>query len=192
MTEDDSRAHDKRDSERPYRGFGNVLLTARTNAKIDRRQLADQSGVSYSVLANLESGRRRASDEVLRKISQPLGVTFGRLRLIRDQTERGVKPLPGTGIQQYLRGDTDQLPKGFLHEPTMEVLTKEPDPLADVFTYVLGAWNHVSEDSLTDDAPHDSLKLKLLMRIGNALQDLNAKDLQRVEDFVEGLRSSHR
>jgi transcriptional regulator with XRE-family HTH domain len=75
---------DRRDTEQPYLAFGKAVREARERQDISRADVADRLGISYPMLANIESGRRRLSDELLEKLAPLLGVESEELRVLRD------------------------------------------------------------------------------------------------------------
>lgn len=57
--------------------FGKRLKELMSRANLTRYALAKASGVSYSFIADLESGRsRKPSPEILAKLARPLGVSY--------------------------------------------------------------------------------------------------------------------
>lgn len=84
-------ARDTRDQDRPYLQLGRFLSTARRDAGLTRNEVIDRlqasRPVSYPMLANLESGRRRLSDDLLVHLAPALGVTEDALRVLRDETD---------------------------------------------------------------------------------------------------------
>lgn len=75
---------DRRDSERPYAAFGEAVRSAREREGLSRSDVANRLSISYPMLANIESGRRRLSDELLARLAPLLGVDIEELRLLRD------------------------------------------------------------------------------------------------------------
>jgi transcriptional regulator with XRE-family HTH domain len=66
--------------------FG-TWLADRRGSHITQRQLADRAGLSAALVSNVEAGRRRATNNYLRSISEPLKHEAGEwhLREIRDR-----------------------------------------------------------------------------------------------------------
>lgn len=85
---------DRRDQDRPYLRVGRFLTNARRDADLTRQQVIDRlqgtKPVSYPMLANLESGRRRLSDDLLAHLAPALGLTEDALRVVRDETDETV------------------------------------------------------------------------------------------------------
>lgn len=54
--------------------LGRIIKVVRTDLGLERGDLADRAGISYSYLAAIENGQRRPSSTVLRSIAEALGV----------------------------------------------------------------------------------------------------------------------
>ncbi len=54
--------------------LGRTIRVLRADAAMERAELADRAGISYSYLAAIESGKRHPSAPVLRRIAAALGV----------------------------------------------------------------------------------------------------------------------
>jgi len=57
-----------------YEALGRVIQVLRTDRELDRKDLAERSGVSYSYLTAIENGNRSPSPAVLQAIAQALGL----------------------------------------------------------------------------------------------------------------------
>jgi transcriptional regulator with XRE-family HTH domain len=79
VDDETGKVADRRDVERPHLAFGRELEEARKGLSLGRPELAQLSGISYPMLANVETGRRRASDELIAKLAPSLGVPPQRL-----------------------------------------------------------------------------------------------------------------
>ena len=99
-------ARDTRDRDRPYLQLGQFLSTARRDAGLTRNEVIDRlqasRPVSYPMLANLESGRRRLSDDLLVYLAPALGVTEDALRVLRDETD-GARANQGVSQRESAR-----------------------------------------------------------------------------------------
>jgi len=84
---DEPSKQDRRDVDRPHRLFGEEVVKARENLGLTRTALGEQVGISYPMLANVESGRRRASDDIIERLAPALGLSAARLREVRDALE---------------------------------------------------------------------------------------------------------
>lgn len=61
-------------------GIGNLIKTLRKDKGFSQRQLAMYSKVSNTEISRIESGeRQKPSPDVLKKLAQPLGVTYSEL-----------------------------------------------------------------------------------------------------------------
>jgi transcriptional regulator with XRE-family HTH domain len=62
--------------ERPefYEALGRTVQVLRTDQGLDRRDLADRAGISYSYLAAIENGKKPPSSKVLFSIASALGL----------------------------------------------------------------------------------------------------------------------
>jgi transcriptional regulator with XRE-family HTH domain len=64
------------ESERPefYEALGRTIQVLRTDQSLDRKDLADRAGISYSYLAAIENGKKPPSSKVLFAIAGALGL----------------------------------------------------------------------------------------------------------------------
>lgn len=62
--------------ERPefYEALGRTIQVLRTDQSLDRKDLADRAGISYSYLAAIENGKKPPSSKVLFAIAGALGL----------------------------------------------------------------------------------------------------------------------
>jgi transcriptional regulator with XRE-family HTH domain len=62
--------------ERPefYEALGRTIQVLRTDQSLDRKDLADRAGISYSYLAAIENGKKPPSSKVLFSIAGALGL----------------------------------------------------------------------------------------------------------------------
>jgi len=61
------------------RALGRTVKVLRTELGIDRRRLAQEAGISYSYLTEIENGNKPASSSVLARLAPPLGVRLHQL-----------------------------------------------------------------------------------------------------------------
>jgi transcriptional regulator with XRE-family HTH domain len=54
--------------------LGRIIKVIRTDMGLERGELADRAGISYSYLAAIENGQRRPSSVVLRSLAEALGM----------------------------------------------------------------------------------------------------------------------
>ena len=57
-----------------YEALGRTVQVLRTDQGLDRRDLADRAGISYSYLAAIENGKKPPSSKVLFSIAGALGL----------------------------------------------------------------------------------------------------------------------
>jgi transcriptional regulator with XRE-family HTH domain len=62
--------------ERPefYEALGRTIRVLRADRSVDRKDLAESVGISYSYLAGIENGKKRPSSSVLLRIARALGL----------------------------------------------------------------------------------------------------------------------
>lgn len=66
-------------------GLANILIEARTKAKLSQAELAERMGTSQSTIARLESGTARPSLTTLERFAQATGM---RVRVLLEPDER--------------------------------------------------------------------------------------------------------
>ena len=57
-----------------YDALGHTIKVARTDLGIDRKDLAERAGISYSYLAAIENGHKQPSSQVLLALAEALGL----------------------------------------------------------------------------------------------------------------------
>lgn len=57
-----------------YQALGRTIQVIRTDQGLDRKDLAERSGISYSYLAAIENGKKPPSSKVLFRIADALGL----------------------------------------------------------------------------------------------------------------------
>ena len=85
-----------------YRGLGRAIKVARTRLELERKDLAERTGLSYAYLSDIETGRGRPSSSALLVIAKALGMDASSLL---SEAERYMKPVPEVR-SRYFRGDT--------------------------------------------------------------------------------------
>ena len=78
-----------------------MLVRARENLHLERPELAAQADISYPMLANIEAGRRRASDDIIERLAPVLGLRADRLRHVRNALTHGLVQTGGD-VSSYL------------------------------------------------------------------------------------------
>ena len=66
-------------AERFSKALGRTIKVRRTDLGIGRRELADQAGISYSYLTEIENGNKPPSPSVLGPIAEALGLRMSQL-----------------------------------------------------------------------------------------------------------------
>ena len=86
--------------ERPefYEALGRTIQVVRTDQGLDRKDLADRAGISYSYLAAIENGKKPPSSKVLFAIAGALGLLSHELlasveNRVRRQRQPAAAPL---------------------------------------------------------------------------------------------------
>ena len=85
-------------SEGFYDALGHTIKVARTDLGIERAELAERAGISYSYLAAIENGQKQPSTEVLLALAEALGLRSHELlesaENRRDRTMAGTDEYP--------------------------------------------------------------------------------------------------
>lgn len=71
----------------PQSGLGRAVQTKRQEAGIDEETLAQRSGLSASLIAEIESGRSDPTWGDMRKLAAALGVSLERLSELAEEYE---------------------------------------------------------------------------------------------------------
>ena len=81
--------------ERPefYEALGRTIQVLRTDQSLDRKDLADRAGISYSYLAAIENGKKPPSSRVLFAIARALGLhSHELLASVEGRFQRSLAP----------------------------------------------------------------------------------------------------
>jgi len=81
---------------REARALGRIVKAVRTLSDLSRRELAQQAGLSYSYLAEIENGAKQPSFRALTALSEALGLTVSQLLQQAYELERS-EPGPSAG-----------------------------------------------------------------------------------------------
>ena len=149
----------KRDVECPHRLFGQWLMTAREKSHMSRPEFAQLSGISYPMMANLEAGRRRASDGVVEKLAYVLDVDIALLRRIRDAA-------PLATVAQ---------PAETLNDVYSQIIAEAQQAAS----LIVAAQPQAGEVSLRQRAVVDVVK---------SLGGLSLQQIGKVQGYIEGLK----
>ncbi len=190
---------DHRDTQRPHRLFGEALVRARENLHLERPEVAAQAAISYPMLANIESGRRRASDDIIERLAPVLGIPTDRMRDARDAADRmrhvrnamfhGRAPFD---LSLYLTAEHHARPEA--SEVTDEGADAVANEVERLLTDVLVEQQRAETFALAArpkmDAPFASMRMQLTSDIIRDLGLLDDTDLAKVRGYVDGLRAS--
>ena len=67
-----------------YEALGRAIKVVRTEQGVERRELAEKAGISYSYLAEIENGNKTPTSDVLLAIAQALGLRPSELHAAAD------------------------------------------------------------------------------------------------------------
>jgi transcriptional regulator with XRE-family HTH domain len=189
---------DRRDAERPHQRFGGAIVSARMNVHMRRPEVAEAAGISYPMLANVESGRRRASDDIIDRLAPVLGLRADRMREVRDALEVDSMRFPtGSGPGSYLAGQRDELVdmkiddtliqlKSF--DPTAADTSKWESWISNILVDLQNAEAWVLAANPSDETA--SPRLQITSAIIRDLGSLDDADLAKVRGYVDGLRAA--
>jgi len=93
--------------ERPefYEALGRTVQVLRTDQGLDRKDLADRAGISYSYLAAIENGKKPPSSKVLFAIASALGLlNHELLASVETRLRRQHQPRAATQFAAAPRG----------------------------------------------------------------------------------------
>lgn len=193
--------------------FGELIVALRRNAGLERKQVvarASEAGteISYSLIANIETGHRRASNRAVRALAPALGVEYLFLLRARDRIEQGVQLVPNSEVARYLSTGEGPAPPGLepdsydlavdhaIESGAGEILliqTKgqggpKPDPAAGSGAFLASvAKSFGMEEQLSRPS---SPRLRIFRELLAGLYDLDGDDLARVNAFVLGLQAA--
>ena len=84
--------------------LGHTIKVLRTDRGIERKDLADRAGISYSHLASIEAGHKQPSPQVLTAIAEALGMANH--ELLESVESRRRRNLRSSSDPWWLTGDT--------------------------------------------------------------------------------------
>lgn len=193
MAEEDSKADrgDRRDTERPHRQFGDALRSARQNLHLERPDVAERAGISYPMLANIESGRRRASDEIVERLAPVLGLRPDRMREVRDALEEDAMRFPtGVGLMSYLSGRQPLLlDRSSSRSIAAPWVSDENRPTSDALVTIQNA-EMLALATNPKDVDTATPRMLLTASIIKDLAKLDDLHLARVRGYIDGLRDA--
>lgn len=71
--------------------LGHTIKVLRTDRGVERKDLADRAGISYSHLASIEAGQKQPSPQVLSAIAEALGIAAHELLESVDRRRRNLR-----------------------------------------------------------------------------------------------------
>lgn len=74
--------------------YGKAIKILRSEAELTRKELAERAGVSYSYLAEIESGKKKPSSDILSKIARGLGLRSSAFFSILEEMAEGLPITP--------------------------------------------------------------------------------------------------
>ena len=176
---DEPNKQDRRDVDRPHRLFGEEIVKARQNLGLTRAELGEQVGISYPMLANVESGRRRASDDIIERLAPALGVQVDQLRSARDSL--------GPNIYRI------EIPHSILVDSPDEGGdgTGTKKNLPELWDSLLVAVQRAETAALAAHPDKEAPpRMRMTADIMRSLVGLSTIDLAKVSGFVDGLRAA--
>jgi transcriptional regulator with XRE-family HTH domain len=186
---DEPNKQDRRDVERPHRLFGEEIKKARENLDLARPELGRRVDISYPMLANLESGRRRASDDIIERLAPALGLSARQLRDVRDALERNTSGWRLTDLR-------NEIAHGRLHmsplvEPSDET-GNQPSEVESMLEDMLVAAQRAETAALAAHPQREtaSPRMRMTADIMRDLGSLHTTDLAKVRGYVDGLRAA--
>jgi transcriptional regulator with XRE-family HTH domain len=94
-----------------YEALGTAIKVLRTDRGMERKDLAERAGISYSYLASIESGTKQPSSQVLVAIAEALGLRSHELLLsVENRRDRAAAAAP-SGDPWWLVGDKPARPR---------------------------------------------------------------------------------
>lgn len=194
--------------------FGGLIVALRRNAGLERKQVvarASEAGteISYSLIANIETGHRRASNRAVRALAPALGVEYLFLLRARDRIEQGVQLVPNSEVARYLSTGEGPAPPGLEPDSYDRAFFKramesgagemlliqlmsqhgpEPDPAVGSWAFLPSFAKSLGmeEQSSRPSTP----RLRIYGELRTRLDDLDEDDLARVNAFVLGLQAA--
>lgn len=142
--------------------LGRAIKVLRTEQGLERRELAEAAGVSYSYLAEIENGNKPPSSQVLFALCEVLGVRPSQLHAAADS----------------------------LREPAPEAPPISPR-LSDIAASAQRAWSPTVQRRMAMQAPPDALvdapgseRRRLLEELFGRLEQMSEEDLEMLLRMV--------
>lgn len=182
-------------------------------AGLTRTELAARSKIPYPVLANLETGRRRASDNMIEKIASGLSLDTGQTKTFRNLAESAdgdirIKSTFGTPYRTFVNEYLDDRTGGATAAPDMRPGAKplqseserlDPDSHTHASLDMLKLWQFLAGPPLSagPDSPVERSisvgpprRIRVLEQITTEIESMDEEDLLRVRAFLDGMRAA--
>lgn len=184
---DEPSKQDRRDVDRPHRRFGEEVVKARENLGLSRSALGEQAAISYPMLANVESGRRRASDAIIESLAPALGLSVAQLREVRDALE------PNPYRVHFAFGNADApnvVAISHVDDASDEGGTKQR--AFELWDGMLVAAQRAETAALAARPKNEPAapRMRITADIMRGLGSLSTTDLAKVCGYVDGLRAA--
>jgi transcriptional regulator with XRE-family HTH domain len=177
---------------------GRTIKVLRTDLDISRRDLAEQVGISYSYLTEIENGNKPASSTILRPLAHALGMRLSQLtELAERRLQSRVDALPELSLDAHY--DLNLLPK----LPQLERLRlSEDEPLGSSTFPASPAPQADQPQQVTlglrpSSTPHSAMRPSLrgqyrelreaILELERLLQRMAPDDIERLLDYARRL-----
>ena len=151
-----------------YESLGHAIKVARTQKRLERKQLAEAAGVSYAYLSDIETGRGRPSSGALLSIAEALGMAPHELMLAAE----GNQAMQYTGVGQMVAS-----PQAMMEAPRARAAKTS-------------SWFRVSSTESPPPLREDSIQLRA--ELDSTLEELGPEDLEMVLDLVHRIQGRRR
>jgi transcriptional regulator with XRE-family HTH domain len=163
-----------------YEALGRTIQVLRTDRELDRKELADRAGVSYSYLTAIENGTRRASPPILQALARALGLHSSELLASAERRHaRAAAPTSGALVSRAPAAAPRPRIRATRRDPFW--LRQEPvSPLSPPS-------DELNQDALSSAAPGTPSAPGFRLAIEALLPHLSAGDLEVVLTLTQRL-----
>ena len=161
----------QRESPAFYEALGRTIQVLRTDQSLDRKDLADRAGISYSYLAAIENGKKPPSSRVLFAIADALGLHSHELLASVETRFQRHRQFAPTGP----RPTPSARPRGWFHEAASGPVPPGESPREDPVP--------AAAEAAPSSAPVPYSPAGFLLEIDRLNRELNDED----RDLVLGL-----
>lgn len=176
------------ESEARRQGLARAIKVLRVERGLSRTELAEESGVSYSHLAEIENGRKEPSPGRFADIAQALGVSRSELVALAEAYTEGEEPVAAEAGRERIHPrrqvDTSRTPGG--------------RPRSFVLPLMGGEWEagpqEMQEQAVAASSapprrePSSPDRSAALGELLLAASELDPEDLRRLLEFARALR----